>query len=95
MVARRLRWLGLHRLAEQEPVRPVSHHEYLAPGDILHLDIKKLRRLCKPDHRVTDDRQQSSASAGWEFVHVAIDDASWIASLLRPPLPFRAQHNAL
>ena len=78
-VARRLRKAGLHRLAELEPAPPVVRYEYAKPGDLLHLDIKKLGRFRKPGHRVTGDRQQNSHGAGWEFVHVAIDDASRIA----------------
>jgi len=78
-VARRLRKLGLHRLAELEPAPPVLRYEYAKPGDLLHLDIKKLGRFRQPGHRVTGNRQQSSDGAGWEFIHVAIDDASRIA----------------
>ncbi|MWV16909.1 IS481 family transposase [Pseudomonas sp. L-22-4S-12] len=78
-VARRLKKMGLHRLAELEPARPVIRYEYPAPGDLLHLDIKKLGRFRKPGHRVTGDRKQNSEGAGWEFVHVAIDDACRIA----------------
>lgn len=84
-VARRLRQLGLHRLAELEPAPPVLRYEYAKPGDLLHLDIKKLGRFRQPGHRVTGNRQQNSDGAGWEFVHVAIDDASRIAfSSLHP-----------
>ncbi len=84
-VARRLRKLGLHRLAELEPAPPVLRYEYAKPGDLLHLDIKKLGRFRQPGHRVTGNRQQNSDGAGWEFVHVAIDDASRIAfSSLHP-----------
>jgi len=84
-VARRLRRAGLHRLAELEPAPPVLRYDYPTPGDLLHLDIKKLGRFWRPGHRVTGDRQQSSDGAGWEFVHVAIDDASRIAfSSLHP-----------
>lgn len=78
-VARRLKRVGLHRLAELEPAQPVIRYEYPKPGDLLHLDIKKLGRFRQPGHRVTGDRQQKSEGAGWEFIHVAIDDASRIA----------------
>ena len=43
---------------------------------MLHLDIKKLGRFCRPGHRVTGDRTGASEGAGWEFVHLAIDDHS-------------------
>lgn len=78
-VARRLKQAGFHRLAELEPAPAVVRYEYANPGDLLHLDIKKLGRFWKPGHRVTGDRQQCSDGAGWEFMHVAIDDASRLA----------------
>ena len=43
---------------------------------MVHLDIKKLGRFHRPGHRVTGDRSQESRGAGWEYVHVAVDDAS-------------------
>ena len=46
---------------------------------MLHLDIKKLGRFRRPGHRVTADRTQTSPGAGWEFVHVALDDHSRVA----------------
>lgn len=78
-VARHLKHTGFHRLAELEPAPLVKRYEYANPGDLLHLDIKKLGRFWKPGHRVTGDRQQNSGGGGWEFVHVAIDDASRLA----------------
>lgn len=78
-VGRLVKRAGFHRLAELEPARPANRYEYPTPGDLLHLDIKKLGRFWRPGHRVTGDRQQTSDGAGWEFVHVAIDDASRVA----------------
>lgn len=78
-VARQLKRAGFHRLAELEPVPVVERYEYANPGDLLHLDIKKLGRFWRPGHRVTGNRQQNSGGAGWEFVHVAIDDAFRVA----------------
>jgi len=78
-IARIVRRAGLHRLAELEPLRPDNRYEHPAPGDLLHLDIKKLGRFRRPGHRVTGDRTQASDGAGWEYVHVAIDDHSRIA----------------
>ncbi len=46
---------------------------------MLHIDIKKLGRFSRTGHRITGDRQKNSRGAGWEFVHVCIDDASRIA----------------
>lgn len=84
-VARRLKQVGLNRLAELEPAPPIVRYQYDQPGDMLHLDIKKLARFWRPGHRVTGDRLMGSDGAGWEFVHVAIDDASRIAfSCLHP-----------
>jgi len=61
------RWLqraGLNRLASLEPAAPILRYEYPAPGDMLHLDIKKLGRFQRPGHRVTADRTQHSRRAG-------------------------------
>ncbi len=54
-VARRLKQAGFHRLAELEPTA-VARYEYAKPGDLLHLDIKRLGRFWKPGHRITGDR---------------------------------------
>ncbi len=62
-----------------EPAAPVVRYEHPEPGDMLHLDIKKLSRFVRPGHRVTGDRTQNSSGAGWEFVHVALDDHSRFA----------------
>lgn len=63
-IARIVRRAGLHRLAELEPPRPINRYEYSAPGDLLHLDIKKLGRFRRSGHRVTGDRTQASDGAG-------------------------------
>ena len=78
-IARWLRRAGLNRLAALEPPAPIVRYEYAEPGDMLHLDIKKLGRFHRPGHRVTADRTQNSRRAGWEFVHVALDDHSRVA----------------
>lgn len=78
-VARVLQREGLNRLSRLEPVAPIQRYEYDAPGGLLHLDIKRLGRFRRPGHRVTGDRTQDSPGAGWEYVHVAIDDHSRIA----------------
>lgn len=77
--ARLLRRAGLHRLSELEPAPPQNRFEYPNPGDLLHLDIKKLGRFWRPGHRVTGDRAAASDGAGWDFVHLAIDDHSRVA----------------
>lgn len=78
-VARLMREAGLNRLAYLDPPRPANRYEHDAPGDMLHLDIKKLGRFRRPGHRVTGNRRQDSPGAGWEYVHVAIDDHSRVA----------------
>lgn len=78
-IARLLRRAGLHRLAELEPAVPENRYEYAQPGQLLHLDIKKLARFRQPGHRVTGNRQINSDGIGWEYVHLAIDDHSRVA----------------
>jgi len=78
-VSRILRRLKLSRMRDLEPKLPVQRYEHAAAGDLLHLDIKKLGRIVRPSHRVTGDRRDSVDGAGWEYVHVAIDDHSRIA----------------
>ncbi|GAA0564380.1 hypothetical protein GCM10008997_10830 [Halomonas salifodinae] len=84
-VARILKRAGLNRLAVLAPARPANRYEHEAPGDLVHLDIKKLGRFERPGHRVTGDRQQSTRGAGWEYVHIAIDDHSQVAFGTRYP----------
>jgi transposase InsO family protein len=80
-VSRVLRRLGLSRLKSLEPAEPVRRYERERPGELLHIDIKKLGRFERVGHRITGDRtgQSNSRGIGWEFVHVCIDDASRIA----------------
>jgi len=86
-VSRVLRRRGLSRLKDLAPAEPVRRYEREKPGELLHIDIKKLGRFERVGHRITGDRtgQSNSRGVGWEFVHVAIDDASRIAfSQIRP-----------
>ena len=79
-VSRILRRLGLNRIAALEPAEPVRRYEREKPGELIHIDIKKLGRFDRIGHRITGDRRQgNSRGAGWEFVHVCIDDASRLA----------------
>jgi transposase InsO family protein len=75
-VSRWLARLGLSSLRMLDPVRPVMRYEHTAPGEMLHMDTKKLGRIVRPSHRVTGDRRNSVEGAGWEFAHDAIDDHS-------------------
>lgn len=79
-VGRILARAGLNRLAHLEPAGPDNRYEHDAPGDLLHLDIKKLGRFKRPGHRVTGSRLNTPKKGpGWEYVHVAIDDHSRVA----------------
>jgi len=74
--------LGLNRLSRLEPPEPPNRYERRRPGELVHLDIKKLGRFRRPGHRVTG-RAAPGAHAdrghGWDCVHVAIDDYSRVA----------------
>ena len=72
---------GLNRWRDLEPAEPVRRYERDKPGEMIHLDIKKLGRFNKVGHRITGDRtgQSNSRGVGWEYVHVCIDDHSRIA----------------
>jgi len=74
-----LRRLGLGRLAALETKPPVVRYEREKPGDMIHLDTKKLGRIVRAGHRVTGDRRDRVRGAGWDYLHVAIDDASRLA----------------
>lgn len=79
-VYRALRRLALNRLKRLDIPLPPRRYQWENPGDLLHIDIKKLGRFAQAGHRVHGDRSKArSRGAGWEFVHVAIDDASRIA----------------
>jgi transposase InsO family protein len=75
-----LRRLGLGKLKALEPKLPANRYERAAPGELIHLDIKKLGRFDVAGHRATGDRQAGrSYRAGWDFLHVCVDDASRLA----------------
>src|SRR5882724_1535557 len=80
-VSRILRRLGLNRLSALEPAEPVRRYEREHPGELIHIDIKKLGKFNRIGHRITGDRtgQSNARGVGWEFVHVCIDDNSRIA----------------
>lgn len=71
---------GLGAQASLEPPIPPCRYERRHAGELLHLDIKKLGRFQRPGHRITGTRIESRTwRAGWEYVHIAIDDFSRIA----------------
>jgi transposase InsO family protein len=78
-VAAVLNRAGLERLRNLDPDLPTRRYEWAHPGDLIHLDIKKLGRILRVGHRITGDRRDTTRGAGWEFVHVAIDDCSRLA----------------
>lgn len=78
-VAGHLKACGLNRLAHLDPRQPVRRYNRERPGELLHLDIKKLGRFFRVGHRITGDRRNASGGAGWDYVHVAVDDASRLA----------------
>jgi transposase InsO family protein len=73
--------IGLGKLSRLEPPEPANRYERARPGELLHVDVKKLARIARMGHRVTGDRltYQRSRGAGWEFVHVCVDDATRLA----------------
>jgi transposase InsO family protein len=78
-VARHLRRLGLGKLPPLHPAPPVVRYEREQPGELLHIDTKKLGRFQRLGHRVTGNRHQNSDGAGWDYLHVCVDDASRLA----------------
>jgi len=85
-VSRVLRCLRLSRVRDLDPPAPVRRYERDHPGELIHIDIKKLGRFERIGHRITGDRRGQSnlrglkrGGTGWEFVHVCIDDASRLA----------------
>ena len=74
-----LRRLGLGRLAALEPKAPAVRYERARPGELIHIDTKKLGRIDGVGHRITGDRTRRKRGLGWEHLHVAIDDCSRLA----------------
>ena len=75
-----LRGLGLGKLSALNPKVPIIRYERAAPGELIHLDIKKLGKFNVQGHRITGDRRKGrSKKAGWDFLHVCVDDASRLA----------------
>jgi len=78
-VSRVLQRAGLSRWSDLEPSEPPLRYEHAAPGDLVHLDTKKLGRIVRLGHRITGNPRDSVAGAGWEFLFVAVDDHARIA----------------
>jgi len=78
-VSRVLARAGLSRLSDLEPAEPQQRYEHAEPGDMLHIDTKRLGRIERPSHRVTGDRRDRMRHIGWEMLFVAVDDHARIA----------------
>jgi transposase InsO family protein len=84
-VSRTLRRMRLSRAKDLEPPEPVRRYERAHPGELIHIDIKKLGRFEEVGHRITGDRRGRNSrrarrqGPAWEFVHVCVDDASRLA----------------
>lgn len=80
-VSRILRRRGLNKLSALEPAEPPRRYERERPGELIHIDIKKLGKFNQIGHRITGDRrgQSNSRGVGWEYVFVCIDDHSRVA----------------
>jgi transposase InsO family protein len=70
---------GLGRLPRLQPDEPANSYQRPRPGELIHVDVKKLGRIGRPGHRVNADRRTRTRGIGWEFVHVAVDDATRLA----------------
>jgi transposase InsO family protein len=80
--------IGLGKLSRLEPPEPPNRYERRRPGELIHIDVKKLGRIRGAGHRVTGQRSSQRRTrlngrrtgvAGWEFVHVCVDDATRLA----------------
>ena len=78
-VSRILRRAGLNRLRSLDPPPPLIRYEHKHPGDLIHLDIKRLARFSKPGHALTGNPLDHVRGGGWEYLHIAIDDHSRIS----------------
>jgi transposase len=74
-----LRRAGLGRLRALEPVAPAHRYERARPGELVHIDVKKLAVIVRPGHRVHGDRRRVARGAGFEYVHNLVDDATRLA----------------
>jgi transposase InsO family protein len=71
---------GLNRLSSLEPPEPPNRYCRRHPGELVHVDVKKLGRFHKPGHRATGTRLGNrNRGAGWQYVHVCVDDTTRLA----------------
>ncbi len=75
-----LKRIGLGKLSSLEPPEPPNRYERQSPGELLHIDVKKLVKIGEgAGHRMTGKRTKHARGIGWEFVHVCVDDATRLA----------------
>ena len=78
-VSRTLRRLRLNKISALEPPTVIQRYEWARPGQLVHVDVKKLGRIGQIGHRITGDRRSRVRGIGWEYVHVCVDDCSRLA----------------
>lgn len=78
-LSRHMKPLGLSRLRSLDPVEPIRRYERETPGELLHIDTKRLGRIRGVGHRITGQRQHRNRGIGWDAVHLAIDDHSRVS----------------
>ena len=71
--------IGLGKLARLEPREPPNRYQRQRAGELVHIDVKKLARIGRPEHRAHGDRPTRTRGIGWEYVHVCVDDATRLA----------------
>ena len=71
--------IGLGKRSRLEPLEPANRYERAEPGELIHIDVKKLVKIAWAGHRVTGNRRGQARGIGWEYVHVCVDDATRLA----------------
>jgi hypothetical protein len=76
--------IGLGKLSRLEPAEAANRYEKQRPGELVHVDVKKLGKIARPGHRVTGrvsagGHHRRAYDLGWEYVHVCVDDATRLA----------------
>jgi transposase InsO family protein len=75
-----LKRIGLGKRSRLEPFEPANRYECARPGELVHVDVKKLARFTRPGHRMLGrGRGRFEEGAGYEYVHVCVDDFSRLA----------------
>jgi transposase InsO family protein len=78
-VGRVLAHAGLSKLSDLDPEAPVVRYEREHPGELIHIDTKKLGRIIRTGHRMTGNPRDHVRGVGWETVFIAVDDHSRVA----------------